>query len=111
MFVGVRWARPAGVTELSLDFCRYGDITISNKVAEVADMPDIDARKELLLRLPTDVHNTLRAEAFARQMSVNALITEILVEHVNTSRDELVDIIGRAANERFAPVLDKLAHL
>lgn len=63
------------------------------------------------LRLPTDLYNTLRAEAFARGVSVNALICGLLTEHVASTRHELHAIIAKAANERYAHVLDRLAEL
>lgn len=63
------------------------------------------------LRLPTDLYQTLRAEAFARNTSVNAIITSLVAEHLKANRAELIDLIGQAANERYAVALDKLADL
>lgn len=66
---------------------------------------------QFLLRLPTDTFETLRAEASAAGLSLNALINEVLEEHLLTNRQQLIDMIGRAANDRYNAVLDKLADL
>lgn len=63
------------------------------------------------LRIPEDTFQILRAEAAASGVSVNALIVKLIEEHLRVNRRELIDMIGQAANERYAVVLDKLADL
>jgi hypothetical protein len=69
------------------------------------------ATKHFALRLPADLYETLRAESFASGKSINTLVTELVDTHVRDNRRQLIDLIGRAANERYAIVLDKLADL
>jgi hypothetical protein len=63
------------------------------------------------LRLSPDTYDMLRAEAEAKGVSINALVAELIETHLRDNRAELIDAIGRAANERYANVLDKLAEL
>lgn len=63
------------------------------------------------LRLPTDTYETLRAEASAKGISMNALVTELVEDHLRSDRAAIIDLVGRAANERYSAVLDKLADL
>ena len=68
-------------------------------------------RTQTPLRLPADTYATIRTEAAARGCSINALVNELIEEHLRTNRAELIALIGQNASERYKAVLDKLADL
>ncbi len=66
----------------------------------------------LTIRAPREVHETLKAVAFATGQSINEIVLHAIREHLSTQEHrDLVDGLLERAREQYRIALDKLADL
>jgi hypothetical protein len=67
--------------------------------------------KQLPVRMPEDVYNTLKGAAFYTNRSMNEIVVAALIEHLETLRRDGLEAIVKRAQDEYRVVLDRLAEL
>lgn len=66
--------------------------------------------KQLTVRVDDDLHEAVRAAAFATDTTVQALVTRSIATYLaDDNRREMVDNVLRRARSQYRVALDKLA--
>lgn len=75
-------------------------------------MADQEKVPVLTIRAPKEVHETLKAMAFATGQSINEIVLHAIRDHLSTADHRaLVDGLLERVREQYRVALDKLADL